>query len=96
MHLCQTTKKIISPAGSIVALHVDVSLQDLKAVSHIDDFHRIDRELDHLRAIGLIDGGFHTQFVQCLIAPTTLALQMYARCNGTSEDPVKFYGLVSA
>ncbi|MCX6141744.1 MAG: hypothetical protein NTZ35_00850 [Ignavibacteriales bacterium] len=94
-HFCLTTKKIISPVGSIAAVQVDISLQDLKAVSRIDDFHRIDRELDHLRALGLIDGGFHVRFVQCFIAPTTLALQMYARCNGTSEDPAKFYGLAS-
>jgi hypothetical protein len=94
-YLCQTAKKLISPLGSIGALQIDVPLEDLKAISRINDFHRIDRELDHLRALGLIEGGFHMQFVQCFLAPSTLALQMYARCNGTSDDPAKFYGLAA-
>lgn len=95
-YFCQTAKKTLSPVGSIAAFKFDISLQELLTVSRVDDFHRIDRELDHLRALGLIDGGFHVQYVQCYLSPTTLALQMYARCNGWSDDPAKFYGMQTA
>jgi hypothetical protein len=92
-YFCQTAKKTLTPVRSIAAFKFDISLQELLTVSRVDDFHRIDRELDHLRSLGLIDGGFHVQFVQCYLSPTTLALQMYARCNGYADDPAKFYGL---
>jgi hypothetical protein len=59
------------------------------------DFQRINRELDKLRAIGLLDltasgiDRFRQEIIS--LAPTELALHMYIRCSGSRESPVEFF-----
>lgn len=71
------------------------SLDELMAVSRIDDLHRLDRELDHLLSIGLLhlhDAGFDIRQQNVVgLTPSPLALQMYARCNGVASDPTHYY-----
>lgn len=68
---------------------------ELKALSLIDDLHRLDRELDHLLSVGLLvlnQGGFNVGHPSAVgITPSPLALQMYARCNGFTGDPTHYY-----
>jgi hypothetical protein len=69
---------------------------ELKALSRIEDLHRLDRELDHLVSIGLLSlgrGGFHIyQPSRIRLTPSPMALQMYARCNGVIGSPTDYYG----
>jgi hypothetical protein len=73
------------------------------AVTKLADIHQLDRELDHLRTIGLLSGGMNPAESAAEgdppppveLAPTPLALQMYARCQG-ARDPLEFYGLKDA
>ena len=66
---------------------------------------RLDRELDHLCTLGLIQGGLSSAETDqtdetgapigpppASIEPTSLALHMYARCHG-AHDPLAFHGL---
>jgi len=61
------------------------------------DLHRLDRELDHLRSLGLLDAhtGFkmHAQDKIADVTPSTLGLQMFARCRGCRGSPEAFFGL---
>ena len=57
---------------------------------------RIDRELDHLRTLGLIHVGFESGSSGDPVAdiqPTALALHLYVRAKGSQENPVDFFGL---
>lgn len=73
-----------------------MSLEELQECSGIEDFQRLDRELDHLRELGLIGGGhsvggFNPESTEADVTPTALALQMYARCNGWINNPLDFF-----
>ena len=59
------------------------------------DIQRLDRELDHLRELGLIDGGLEPGSPWIRIRPTPLALHLYVRCRGSRLSPVEFFGLDS-
>jgi hypothetical protein len=71
-----------------------MTLEQLQEISGVSDFHRLDRELDHMRCLGLFDrGGFNPASTTADVSPSPLALQMYARCHGHPGDPLSFYGL---
>lgn len=66
-------------------------------ISGITDLHRLDRELDHLRALELIDGGVPVDEegpeVTIAFKPTGLGLNLYVRCQGATESPVVYFGV---
>ncbi len=98
-YACENATKILSAAGWITtASEVRVSLEQLQALTSCADFHRLDRELDQLRNLGLIGygaigGGFSSDSTDADITPTSLALQMYVRCKGSNGDPSTYFGL---
>lgn len=90
-YACNNSEKYISTALWIGSKPLEIGLERLIEITGEEDAHRIDRELDHLRALELIQLGFDPDSTTADIAPTGLALQMFVRCNGYSESPVKFY-----
>lgn len=68
-----------------------VSLTQLQEIAGVVDSHRLDRELDHLRALGLVDGGFNADEFEAYLTPTALALHMFARGQGHRGDPVDYF-----
>ncbi|MGB3517492.1 MAG: Abi-alpha family protein [Elainellaceae cyanobacterium] len=92
-YACKESTKGVTHAGWLIAQNFSMSLEQLQSCSRIDDFHRIDRELDHLRTFGLIAGGFDPASTDADVTPSTFALQMYARCNGWAGDLLEFFGL---
>lgn len=93
-YACQHAPKRITSTGLIVADQHLVDLPSLVELSGVADVQRLDRELDHLRALGLLDfifGGLSTDEQIANVAPSSLALHMYARCNGVVGDSVEFY-----
>ncbi len=46
-----------------------------------------------MRGLQLIVAGFHPEDQNAEITPTTLALQMYAKCQGFMGSPLQFYGV---
>jgi hypothetical protein len=92
---CETSTKTVTSAGWLTAEDLKVSEQELVEITGESDLHRIDRELDHLRSLELIDGGFNTDSRVADITPTALALQLYMRCKGHRGDPLVYYELRS-
>uniref|UniRef100_B8HQT3 DUF4393 domain-containing protein n=1 Tax=Cyanothece sp. (strain PCC 7425 / ATCC 29141) TaxID=395961 RepID=B8HQT3_CYAP4 len=92
-YACRECTKEVSQAGWLMAQEFRMSLEQLQSCCGINDFHRIDRELDHLRTLGLIVGGFDQFSTDADVTPSTFALQMYARCNGWAGDLLEFFGL---
>jgi hypothetical protein len=90
---CRECSKELTQAGWLMAQDFRMSLEQLQSCSGINDFHRIDRELDHLRTLGLISGGFHPSSTDADVTPSAFALQMYARCNGWAGDLLEFFDL---
>lgn len=90
---CQIAKKYVTKAGWLAAKDLEFGLDKLQQISGISDFHRLDRELDHLRSLELIIAGFSPDSVTADVTPTALALQLYARCQGYRGSPVEFFNL---
>jgi hypothetical protein len=57
-HVCNVAPKRLSLDGLIYAQQVDFTPAQLFELWQDQDIHRIDRELDHLRELGLTEGGF--------------------------------------
>jgi hypothetical protein len=64
-----------------------------KSICRCEDLIQIDIELDRLRGLNLINQGFSMSGVAADITATSLALNMYVRCQGYSGSPVKFFKL---
>lgn len=90
---CKNCKKQVSEAGWIMAYPFSISLEDLKKITGLTDVHRIDRELDHLKSLELIGGGFHYASTTADITPTSISLQMYVRCQGFVGSPLEYFGI---
>ena len=96
---CEAAPKIVQTTGLIGAESVSRTADDLVALTGCRDIQRIDREMDHLRALGLIQVGFYAGFAaQPLadISPTPLALHLYVRSQGSLLNPVEYFGLSTA
>ena len=93
---CEASEKIVFPTGLIGAGPVRRTAAELCEVTKSLDIQRIDRELDHLRTLGLIRFGFESDLAgdpEADIQPTPLALHLYVRARGSQENPVDFFGL---
>jgi hypothetical protein len=93
-HMCRHATKVVTLAGWISAEAFSMSLEELKIVTRITDFQRIDLDLDYLRSLGLLiemGGGFNQDSTNANMTPSALALQMFVRCQGSTLDPIAFY-----
>lgn len=96
----ETTSKIvsqhglISPSGNFLA-----GIPALLNVSKLSDVHRLDIELDHLREVGLIMKGFDANTpIPALVdvTPTSLAMNLYVRCQGFVGPAPDYFDLAPA
>jgi hypothetical protein len=99
LYACNNCEVSLSEGGWLEIEHdVTIDLAELKSITSVNDSQRLDRELDHLREIGLIGGafigGFHLRDHTATITPTSFALHMNARCQGYSGPPEVFYNLI--
>ncbi len=91
---CENAKIYITRAGWISAKEIlSVELKVLEEITECSDFHRLDRELDHLRALELIHVGFRPHSTNADITPSALALQLYVRSQGYIGSPIDYFGL---
>lgn len=90
--VCERAVKHFPPSGLIAANGFMISVQELLAISCETDIQRLDRELDHLRAMALLDGGLNIHnSTRAQIGPTTLGLHMYVRCAGSRQSAVEYF-----
>lgn len=55
---CDNAEKKMTIHGLVYASNLSISLKGLREISGVGDIHRLDRELDHLRSLGLASCGF--------------------------------------
>jgi hypothetical protein len=95
---CEAAPKTVQPNGLIGAEALHRTAEELIALTGCADVQRIDRELDHLRVLGLIQFGFHAGFAKEALAdirPTALALHLYVRAQGSLQSPIEYFGLAA-
>jgi hypothetical protein len=97
---CEKSEKRLTSSGLIInPLGVYVTMAELVSIAGIDDVNRLDRELDHLRTLGLLSIGMFNDPQGPMIgdlSPTSLGLQMYVRCQGYTGPPGNYFGLTKA
>ena len=93
-YACEKAEKEVSTNGLVVsASHLVFKVEKLIQVTGNSDFNRLDRELDHLRYLGVMRGGIHTNTESVDLTPTDLGLQMFVRCQGSNESPIIYFKL---
>lgn len=95
-YACTNAKVFLSNQGLLQSEDLTVDTSEVVKITAEVDIHRLDRELDRMRDLGLFGGfagggGFNPHHGVAYIAPSSLCLQLYARCQGNSNNPVEFY-----
>ncbi len=95
-----SAEKYAGEHGLPYAEEIRVPTETLNELFPNHDIHRLDRELDHLREIGLITGGrlglgggINMEMGQAGLTPTALALNLYVRAQGAMMTPVAYWHL---
>jgi hypothetical protein len=90
----ESTHKVMHPNRLVTAMGVMILTgDDLTKITGLNDMHRLDRELDHLQSMDLIQGGFSTSGKELCanIIPTALALNLYAKTQGSNKTMDMFW-----
>lgn len=90
---CEQATPMYSRSGLVTAVPQSVRTEQLLDAVGPCDIQRLDRELDSLRHMGLLEvrGGFGPHEAHADLTPSTLALHMYIRANGSREEPAAFF-----
>lgn len=92
---CQnSTKETLPPGLIVVRKKLFISLEELYKIAGVDDIHRIDRDLDHMRSLGLLLVGFSGNSGQVDLSPTAFALNLFVRCQGYIGSPLDYFGVI--
>lgn len=90
-HICKSVKVFESSAGWIQSNGLRMEAKDIVVIMGLTDLHQIDRELDHLRSLSLIERGFEPMTTIADLTPTPLCLQFYVRCKGHRGSPLDYF-----
>lgn len=104
---CEKSKKRLTWYGGVTAdPTLSVTIAEIRQITGVEDLHRLDREIDHLRVLGLLhlQSGFEPRLrmePQSLgpdstigdISPSDLGLQMFVRCQGSRLTPGEYFKL---
>ena len=95
---CNKAEKTVSEDGSVCALPLVCTREDIIKTTGWHDLVRIERDLEHMTELGLLEKSVKSASFLTLneanITPTPLALELYARCNGHRGTAQDFYGVV--
>lgn len=96
---CKGATKVISEDGSVSAQPLVCAREEIIKITGWHDLSRIERDLEHMTDLGLLErcvkSSSFAPLEEAHITPSSLALQLYARCNGHRGAPGDFYSAVS-
>jgi hypothetical protein len=90
-YICTTITPYKLPGGWIGASTLNLECDELQKITGINDVHQLDIELDHLRSLDLIQGGFNPHSTYADITPNALCLQLYVRSQGYVGSPIDYF-----
>ena len=97
---CDGAAKQLDPYGRISSRRLSRSADELIRISGTHDLTHIERDIQHLSWLGLIEQSVKWKSFSLLeegnITPTALALNLYARCHAHRADVGAFYGIEAA
>ena len=89
--------KLVNGSGAMATRPLNWKAADLMKFSGSHDLIKLDRELNYMADVGVIaprvKSAFFQQMTDTTIAPTSLGLELYARCNGYRGNAQSFYGV---
>jgi hypothetical protein len=92
---CDSASKHLDPYGIVQAKPLARSADELTRISGVHDRAHIERDIQHLSWLGLLEQTVKWKFFSLIeeanITPTPLALKLYARCHAHQGDPASFY-----
>ena len=90
----ERARKTTTRDGFIIAeFAMRLPVRELPELFGAQDLQRLDRELDHLRELGLIAGGIDLSDGHADLTPTPLALHLYVRAHGSRLSPAAYWNL---
>ena len=102
----EKSSKEAEPLGLVTSQPLEkIPIAELLDLVGIEDVQRIDRELDHLRELGLIGvnrpfygrtGGIDLSSAKADVTPTSLALHLYVRAQGSKLSAADYWNLTVA
>jgi hypothetical protein len=96
---CNRAVKTTAQDGSLYALPLVCTREDIVKTTGWHDLVRIERDLGHMIELGLVEKSVKSANFLTLdeanITPTPFALKLYARCNGHRGAAQDFYGVGS-
>jgi hypothetical protein len=97
---CDNSSKQLDSYGNLRVDKLARSADELALISGVHDRAHIERDIQHLSWLGLLEQTVKWKFFSLIeeanITPTPLALKLYARCHAHRDDPASFYGLQPA
>lgn len=94
---CTKGTKFMTGVERISSRPITLSARDMTQISGSRDLIRIQRDLEYLSDVGLLTTSVRAQAFTPIegteIAPTSLGLQLYARCSGHRGAAQEFYGV---
>src|ERR1019366_2263601 len=97
---CNRATKVVSASGVVSALPLSCTADELIQISGAHDLVKIDRNLLQLSDLALIavreKSKFFSYTEEANITPTSIGLELFARCNGHRGAAREFYGLETA
>jgi hypothetical protein len=92
---CTRANKIIAEDGSVSARQLSFTSDQLIEIADAHDLMRIDRNITQLFDLGLIEprvkSKYFTWTEDANVTPTSLGLEMFARCHGYLGAPSDFF-----
>ncbi|MGC2613553.1 MAG: PilZ domain-containing protein [Terracidiphilus sp.] len=92
---CQFSDKSIDRNGRVHAHPLTCSAERLVQIAHTHDRVHIERDIQHLAELGLIEKSMKWKFFslldQAVITPTSTSLELYARCHGHRRAVEEFF-----
>lgn len=85
------SKKRDGENGQIQAENLMTSFDHLKVLFEGEAMARLDRELEHLKGMGLLQKESQKEEKNINMAPTPLGLQLYIRIHGIKQATVRFF-----
>ena len=96
---CQLAEKSIDRNGDVLVRPLTCSSATLVQIADTHDRVHIERDIQHLTELGLIEKSVKWKFFSLLdhavLTPTQLSLELYARCHGHGGGVGKFFAKYS-
>ena len=92
-YICGRSNIFVAENGLPWGEELKLTPAEVSEATGYDDLFRMDRELDHMRALEIIGGGFQIHEEDASVRITAIGIGLYVRCKGSRLSPKEFLDL---